>query len=88
MSLPLVAIVGAPNVGKSTPFNRLVRRRQAIVTDQPGVTRDRLYGTVEDVPRPFRLVDTGGLTPSSAEPMSRAIETQAANALAQAESTQ
>jgi GTP-binding protein len=84
VALALVAIVGAPNVGKSTLFNRLVGRRQAIVTDQPGVTRDRLYGTVEDAPCPFRLVDTGGLTPSSAEPMTRAIESQAAQALEEA----
>jgi GTP-binding protein len=53
--------VGAPNVGKSTLFNRLVRRRRSIVTDQPGVTRDRVYGEVPDAPRPFRIVDTGGL---------------------------
>ena len=59
--LPLVAIVGAPNVGKSTLFNRLIRRRQALVTDEPGVTRDRIYGTVSDAVRPFRVVDTGGL---------------------------
>src|SRR5262245_58699612 len=63
MSRPVVAIVGAPNVGKSTLFNRLVGRRQAIVGDAPGVTRDRLYAEVLDVPTPFRLVDTGGLMP-------------------------
>ena len=60
MELPLVAIVGAPNVGKSTLFNRLVGRRSSIVTDEPGMTRDRLYGVVSDAPRPFRIVDTGG----------------------------
>jgi GTP-binding protein len=59
--LPLVAIVGAPNVGKSTLFNRLVKKRAALVTDQPGVTRDRIYGTVGGGERPFRIVDTGGL---------------------------
>jgi len=59
--LPLVAVVGAPNVGKSTLFNRLVRQRTALVTDQPGLTRDRLYGVVRDAVRPFRIVDTGGL---------------------------
>jgi len=59
--LPLVAIVGAPNVGKSTLFNRLVRLRSALVTDQPGLTRDRIYGVVRDGARPFRIVDTGGL---------------------------
>jgi GTP-binding protein len=58
---PLVAIVGAPNVGKSTLFNRLVGRRKSLVTDEPGLTRDRVYGEVRNAPRPFRLVDTGGL---------------------------
>ncbi len=60
-SLPLVAIVGAPNVGKSTLFNRLVKMRSALVTDQPGLTRDRIYGVVREGARPFRIVDTGGL---------------------------
>lgn len=81
---PLVAIVGAPNVGKSTLFNRLVRRRRSIVTDEPGVTRDRIYGNVTDAPRPFRLVDTGGLTPKTAAPFAGEIETQARSALAEA----
>ena len=59
--LPLVAIVGAPNVGKSTLFNRLVKARSALVTDEPGLTRDRIYGLVREGERPFRIVDTGGL---------------------------
>jgi len=80
----LVAIVGAPNVGKSTLFNRLVGRRQAIVTDEPGVTRYRLYGEVRDVSCPLRLVDTGGLTPNTAAPFAREIEQQAGVALAEA----
>lgn len=60
-----VAIIGRPNVGKSTLFNRLVGRRQAIVHDQPGVTRDRIFATLalEDGDRPIELIDTGGLVP-------------------------
>ena len=85
MSLPLVAIVGKPNIGKSTLFNRLVGSRRAIVTDEPGVTRDRIYGEVHDVVHPFRVVDTGGLTPRTAAPFAREIETQAEAALAEAE---
>jgi len=82
---PLVAIVGAPNVGKSTLFNRLTRRRRAIVTDQPGVTRDRLYGQVQRDELAFRLVDTGGLTPNTAQPFSQEIERQAETALREAD---
>ncbi len=61
MSMPLVALVGAPNVGKSTIFNRMVGSRLSIVEDTPGVTRDRLYGTAEWLTRKFRVVDTGGV---------------------------
>ena len=65
MSLPVVTIVGRPNVGKSTLFNRLVGGRRAIVHDQPGVTRDRLYATGEWKGRAFTLCDTGGLEPGA-----------------------
>ena len=81
---PLVAIVGRPNVGKSTLFNRLIRRRQAVVDDQPGVTRDRIYAHAEWAGRPFRLVDTGGLVPDSKDPMERAVQAQAQVAMEEA----
>jgi GTP-binding protein len=61
--LPLVAIVGRPNVGKSTLFNHLTGSRRAIVGDEPGITRDRLYGEVEWLGNEFRVVDTGGIIP-------------------------
>jgi GTP-binding protein len=64
--LPLVALVGRPNVGKSSLFNRLVGGRPALVEDMPGVTRDRRYGTTDWGPARFRVVDTGGLDPSAA----------------------
>jgi GTP-binding protein len=66
---PLVAIVGRPNVGKSSLFNRLVGRRQALVRDVPGVTRDRLYGQMELGRWRATAVDTGGFDPSSQEPL-------------------
>jgi GTP-binding protein len=61
--LPLVAICGRPNVGKSTLFNRLTETRRSIVGDEPGITRDRIYGEVEWSGRTVRLVDTGGVVP-------------------------
>ena len=64
--LPLVALVGRPNVGKSSLFNRLVGGRPALVEDVPGVTRDRRYGVADWGPKEFRVVDTGGLDPSAA----------------------
>ena len=67
MSKPIVAIVGRPNVGKSTLFNKIARRRIAIVEDKPGVTRDRIYTEVEWLNHYFTLIDTGGIEPSSAE---------------------
>jgi GTP-binding protein len=79
--LPLVAIVGRPNVGKSTLFNRMTRSRRSIVGDEPGITRDRIYGEYEWAGRNFRLVDTGGIVPDDPELIPTEIFTQAKVAL-------
>ena len=83
--LPTVAIVGRPNVGKSTLFNRLVGRRRAIVGDEPGITRDRLYGTAEWGGRNVRVVDTGGIIPEDKELIPSEIFRQAKVALEEAD---
>jgi GTP-binding protein len=82
---PVVAIVGRPNVGKSTLFNRLVGRRTAIVEDIPGTTRDRLYGEVEWKDVHYSLIDTGGLEPDSTEEYPSLIRDQVQVALVEAD---
>jgi GTP-binding protein len=82
---PVVAIVGRPNVGKSTLFNRLVRRRTAIVEDIPGTTRDRLYGEVEWKDVHYSIIDTGGLEPDSTEEYPSLIRDQVQVALVEAD---
>ncbi|MGV3488070.1 MAG: ribosome biogenesis GTPase Der [Tuberibacillus sp.] len=84
MSLPVVAIVGRPNVGKSTIFNRIVGERLAIVEDFPGVTRDRLYGEGEWLGRHFNVIDTGGIDLGD-EPLLVQIREQAALAIEEAD---
>jgi GTP-binding protein len=83
-ALPLVAIVGRPNVGKSTLFNRLTHSRRSIVGDEPGITRDRIYGEYEWAGRHFRLVDTGGIVPDDPELIPTEIYNQARVALGEA----
>ena len=85
MSKPTVAIVGRPNVGKSTLFNRILGGRPAIVSDRPGTTRDRHFGDAEWQGRRFWLVDTGGLVPESHDSMDRAIRQQVEFALAESD---
>ena len=85
MSKPIVAIVGRPNVGKSTLFNRLVGERRAIVDDVPGTTRDRIYGTVEWSGRAFTLVDTGGLQFEREDEVTQGIISQAEEAIERAD---
>lgn len=84
MKIPTVALVGRPNVGKSTVFNRLVGERVSIVEDFPGVTRDRIYATSEWLGREFRLIDTGGIEISQ-EPMMSQIRYQAEIAMEEAD---
>jgi GTP-binding protein len=83
--LPLVALVGRPNVGKSTLFNRIVGRRLAIVEDVPGVTRDRQYAEAEQGARKFRVVDTGGFTLKTDELLIKAVREQAEQAIQEAD---
>jgi GTP-binding protein len=83
--LPLVAVVGRPNVGKSTLFNRIVGERRSIVGDEPGITRDRIYGEAEWSGRPFSIVDTGGIVPDDEALIPANILRQAASAIEEAQ---
>jgi GTPase len=83
--VPLVAIVGRPNVGKSALFNRIIGRRQALVEDLPGTTRDRLYGDAEWRGSAFRIVDTGGLEADTEGPFSPLVRRQIEQAMIEAD---
>lgn len=83
--LPVVAIVGRPNVGKSTLFNRLLGKRKAIVEDFPGVTRDRHYAEVTRFDRPFLLIDTGGFEPASEDRLLSQMREQSQLAIEEAD---
>lgn len=85
MALPVVAIVGRPNVGKSTLFNKLIGQRLSIVEDTPGVTRDRIYGKCEWLSHEFMLVDTGGIEPDSNDVILEQMRRQAEVAITSAD---
>ena len=82
--LPIVAIVGRPNVGKSTLFNRITGQRRAIVTNEPGITRDRIYGEAEWLGKDFEVADTGGIAGRESEEIPTLIVEQARVAIEQA----
>ncbi|PKK84516.1 MAG: ribosome biogenesis GTPase Der [candidate division Zixibacteria bacterium HGW-Zixibacteria-1] len=85
MSIPLVALIGRPNVGKSSLFNRFLRKRLAIVDDTPGVTRDRNYSLCDWAGREFYLIDTGGMIPNTKTGISRLVLEQSETAIDQAD---
>ena len=82
--LPRIVILGRPNVGKSTLFNRLCKRRRALVGNEPGMTRDRLYAHAEWLGKPFEVIDTGGIIPSDKELIPIEIYRQAKVAIEEA----
>ena len=77
MAKPIIAIVGRPNVGKSTLFNKLIGERRSIVEDIPGVTRDRIYGETEWCGRRFVVIDTGGIEPKTDDIILKQMRNQA-----------
>src|SRR5215510_8627905 len=83
-SLPVVVIVGRPNVGKSTLFNAIIRDRRSIVGDEPGITRDRIRGQAEHRGRKFEIIDTGGILPNEVDLIPSEIFKQARVALDEA----
>lgn len=85
MARPVIAIVGRPNVGKSTIFNRMIGDRLAIVEDRPGVTRDRLYGTGEWLDREYSVIDTGGIETGGDDEMYKSMRMQAELAIEEAD---
>jgi GTP-binding protein len=85
MSKPIVAVIGRPNVGKSTLFNRLTKTKTSIVDDTPGVTRDRIYGEVEWLNHKFTLIDTGGIEPESQDIILSQMRRQAEAAIESAD---
>ena len=87
MAKPVTAIVGRPNVGKSTLFNKLVGQRVAIVEDTPGVTRDRIYADCEWRGKSFTIVDTGGIEPASDDIILSQMRRQAELAIRSADVT-
>ena len=85
MSKPIIAIVGRPNVGKSTLFNKLIGERRAIVEDTPGVTRDRIYGETEWRGRQMVVIDTGGIEPKTDDIILSQMKVQAQIAIEDAD---
>ena len=81
MTKPVLAIIGRPNVGKSTFFNKIIGERRAIVEDTPGVTRDRIYAETEWNGKPFAIIDTGGIEPNSEDPILSQMREQAVMAM-------
>jgi GTP-binding protein len=82
---PILAIVGRPNVGKSTLFNRLTRSKRALVDDHPGITRDRIHGTITQEGLQMTLVDTGGFEDLGQDPLQKGVRTQVETAISEAD---